>query len=73
MVHRLLVPGGRLYLATDREDVDAYQREVLAESELFSVGPLLDDETWPFRFTTDQQMFCDAKGIPYVRYYAEKR
>jgi tRNA (guanine-N(7)-)-methyltransferase len=73
MVHRLLVPGGRLYLATDREDVDAYQREVLAESELFSVGPLLDNETWPFRFTTDQQMFCDAKGIPYVRYYAEKR
>ena len=73
MVHRLLVPGGRLYLATDREDVDAYQREVLAESELFTVGPLLDDETWPFRFTTDQQMFCDAKGIPYVRYYAEKR
>ncbi|MBM4178027.1 MAG: methyltransferase [Ignavibacteria bacterium] len=72
MVHRVLVPGGRLYLATDRENVDAYQREVLSASSLFSISPLMDDTTWPFRFTTDQQMFCDAKGIPYVRYAAEK-
>jgi tRNA (guanine-N7-)-methyltransferase len=72
MLHRLLKPGGRLWLATDREDVDAYQREVLSESALFRVSPLLTDETWPFDFATDQQMFCRSKNIPYVRYFAEK-
>lgn len=73
MLHRVLLPGGRLWLATDRPEVDAYQRSMLADSELFSVSPYLDSEDWPFPFATDQQMFCDDKGIPYVRYYAQRR
>lgn len=73
MVSRVLVPGGKLFLATDRPEVDAYQRSVLAESDLFSVSENLTSDQWPFPFTTDQQMFCDDKDIPYVRYYAQKR
>ena len=66
-VRRVLVPGGRLYMATDRPDVDEYQREVLLAHGGFTV---VDDEPWPFAFATDQQMFCDRKNIPYVRYVA---
>ncbi len=73
LVQRVLKPGARLWLATDRPDVDAYQREVIDASPLFEIQPLADDESWPFAFRTDQQMFCDAKGIPYVRYSALRR
>ena len=73
MLHRVLVPGGRLWLATDRPEVDDFQRKVLAGSDLFTVSPHLTDDEWPFPFTTDQQMFCQSKDIPYARYYAERR
>lgn len=66
-VRRVLIPGGCLYLATDRPDVDEYQREVLGSHGGFSV---VDGEPWPFPFKTDQQMFCDRKSIPYVQYMA---
>ncbi|MCX6141227.1 MAG: hypothetical protein NTX15_10445 [Candidatus Kapabacteria bacterium] len=73
ILHRVLVQGGRIWLATDRPEVDQHQREVLSRSDLFTVSPPLSEEEWPFPFTTDQQMFCDSKSIPYVRYYAERR
>lgn len=72
MIHRVLRPDGRLWLATDRPDVDVYQREVLRASPLFDLENDADDMTWPFPFRTDQQLFCDAKGIPYVRYSAKR-
>lgn len=72
MLHRVLVPGGKLWLATDREDVDAYQREVLSASKYFTLHECDEATPWPFPFATDQQMFCDAKGIPYVTYYAQR-
>ena len=70
MLHRVLKPGARLWLATDREDVDAHQREVIGASPLFMLGPNETDQTWPFPFCTDQQLFCDSRAIPYVRYSA---
>jgi len=70
MLHRVIMPGGRLWLATDRPDVDAHQREVIAESAHFTLGPDESDQTWPFPFCTDQQLFCDSRSIPYVRYSA---
>ena len=48
LVQRVLKPGARLWLATDRPDVDAYQREVIDASPLFEIQPLADDESWPF-------------------------
>lgn len=69
-VRRVLIPGGTLYLATDRPDVDAYQREVLLAHGGFAI---VDDAPWPFAMTTDQQQFCDRKNIPYVRYMAVAR
>lgn len=70
MLHRVLKPGARLWLATDREDVDVHQREVIGASPLFTLGPNETDQTWPFPFCTDQQLFCDSRSIPYVRYSA---
>ncbi len=72
-LHRVLVPQGLLYLATDREEVDLHQRAVLGASELFSVSNPLGAGKWPFDFATDQEMFCHSKGIPYVQYYAQRR
>lgn len=69
-VRHVLIPGGILYLATDRPDVDAYQREVLTAHGGFDI---VDGVEWPFEFRTDQQMFCDRKDIPYVRYMAVAR
>jgi hypothetical protein len=59
--------------------VDEHQREVLSRSDLFSVSDPVNGydperpDLWPFPFATDQQMFCDAKGIPYVLYHAQRR
>lgn len=69
-VHRVLQSDGVLYLATDRTDVDAYQREVLTAHGGFEI---VDHEPWPFAFRTDQQMFCERKDIPYVTYHARRR
>lgn len=72
-LHRILVPGGRLYLATDRPDVDEQQRLQLAslpEDIRFEIHEVTETSDWPFDFETDQQQFCERKGIPFVRYYA---
>lgn len=70
-LNRVLTPNGRLYLATDRPDVDEYQREVIAEHGIFTVHDLTPEE-WPFAFTTDQQRFCHRKNIPYTLAYAAR-
>lgn len=67
---RTLKPDGALYLATDREDVDAHQREVIAEHGVLSITDLSPSD-WPFPFKTDQQDFCDRKSIPYTMMVAK--
>lgn len=62
---RTLKTDGALYLATDREDVDLHQREIIAEYGGLKIRDLASSE-WPFPFKTDQQDFCDRKGIPYT-------
>lgn len=74
-LHRILVPGGRLYLATDRPDVDEQQRlqlEALPNDRRFEICEVSEPSDWPFDFKTDQQQFCERKDIPFVRYYARR-
>jgi len=74
-LHRILVPGGRLYLATDRPDVDEQQRlhiAALPEENRFALHDVNQASDWPFDFKTDQQLFCERKNIPYVRYHARR-
>jgi len=75
-LHRVLVPGGRLYLATDRADVDQQQRYQIASlphERGFDIREVQEPADWPFDFKTDQQLFCERKGIPFVTYYASRR
>ena len=69
---RVLKPGGCIYLATDVPDVAEQQQETLVEHGRFTVHPITDDDPWPFPFTTDQQRFCERKGIPYTMFYATR-
>lgn len=73
-VVRVLTPGGCLYLATDRKDVDASQRKIIERHGALRIVDITDsnDHLWPFSFATDQQRFCERKGIPYTRYLAIK-
>lgn len=64
MLHRIVKPGGRVHLATDRPDVDEYQRKVIASDPRW----VLEETEWAFPFKTDQQLFSERKGIPYVTY-----
>ncbi len=68
-LYRVLIPNGVLYLATDRADVDDHQRSVLSNHGGFLINDL-NPTSWPFPFPTDQQDFCNRKGIPYTLYSA---
>lgn len=61
---RVLTPDGVLYLASDRADVVEQQHETIAEHGVFTLESV-SPKDWPFDFTTDQQAFCNRKGIPY--------
>lgn len=69
---RILVPGGRLYLATDVPEVAEHQRATLVEHGRFRVVELSETDPWPFPFTTDQERFCQRKQIPYTQFYATR-
>lgn len=66
MICRILAPNGRLYLATDRPEVDEYQTSVIQSTGGLHVGEQQPGTTWPFTERTDQQRFCDKKDIPYA-------
>jgi hypothetical protein len=51
---------------TDVPMVDQYQRQILAEHGGFCIEEITDESAW-FAERTDQERFCIAKGIPYVR------
>lgn len=68
-INRILQPGGILYLATDREDVRLHQQETLSVHGVFTLESVAPPD-WPFDFLTDQQAFCERKGIPYGLYRA---
>jgi tRNA (guanine-N7-)-methyltransferase len=76
-LHRVLVPGGTLYMASDRPEVVEHQNDLISESGLFTVttavlNPETDKDAWPFEFKTDQQLFSERKGIPYTYSIATK-
>ncbi len=73
-VYRVLKPGGRLYLATDRNEVDDFQRDTIVMHGGLKLIDMNDETAhrWPFAFKTDHQLFCERKAIPYTLYCAEK-
>lgn len=73
-VCRVLKPSGRLYLATDRNDVDDFQRDMIVSHGALKLIDMNNESGthWPFTFKTDHQSFCDRKAIEYTLYCAEK-
>lgn len=69
---RILVEGGRIYLATDVAEVEEQQRATFAAHGRFTLRTVSAEHPWPFPFVTDQQDFCDRKGIPYTMMIAER-
>ncbi len=69
---RILTPDGTIYLATDRHDVEAHQAEVISHHGTFLLEHI-DPTSWPFPFATDQQRFCERKGIAYTLAKAYRR
>lgn len=70
---RVLKQDGTLYLMTDVPEVDAYQRETMAEHRQFVFEECRNDEAWGLNVRTDQENFSIRKNIPYVRVKCHKQ
>jgi tRNA (guanine-N7-)-methyltransferase len=70
-VHRILKTGGKLWLATDVPDVDAYQTELAISSGYFDLKEITDPEEWPLPLTNKEKS-CIEKGIPFTRRVCRK-
>lgn len=57
---------------TDVPAVDQYQREILQAHGGFTIEDVHSEEDW-FVERTDQELFCRAKNIPYVRVRCRKQ
>jgi tRNA (guanine-N7-)-methyltransferase len=70
--HRVLEPGGKLYLATDVPEVHEYHVETLEQVGLFEYKIVNDDDKWGLP-VTNKETFCRRKDIPFNRIIAVKK
>jgi tRNA G46 methylase TrmB len=71
-MHRMLKPGGTLYLMTDVPEVDEFQQEILGEHNGFRFSYVTGDE-WDLPVKSNQEEFCLKKDIPFIRMVCRKR
>jgi len=71
-IHRVLKPKGKLYLMTDVPEVDEYQQNVLAESALFNYE-YTETDKWDLEIKSNHELFCEDKGIPFIRMICFKK
>lgn len=71
-IHRVLVPGGRLYLMTDVPEVDEFQQEVLKEFGGFEFG-YVKNKMWDLPVKTNHEEFCEGRNIPFIRMLCKKK
>ena len=71
-IHRVLKPDGKLYLMTDVPEVDEYQQKILIESGLFDHS-YNNKNNWEPEVQTNHEIFCELKGIPFIRMTCIKR
>lgn len=64
--HRILKPGGTLWLATDVPEVDFHHREVLKDITGFNVIETTRECGWDLP-VTNKERFCFLKDIPVFR------
>jgi tRNA (guanine-N7-)-methyltransferase len=69
--HRILSPGGKLYIMTDVPGLDEYHAEILNRYRGFEYLYPGDNE-WGLNVQTSQEEFCIKKNIPYVKMLCKK-
>ncbi len=69
--HRVLAPGGRLWLATDVDHVDAHHLKTLGEHGGFSCARIESREEWPLP-VTNKEKFCLLNNIQVFRLLCTK-
>jgi len=70
-VNRILKPGGKLYLATDLKEVDAYHKKILKKTGYFIIEEVSNDSQWMFP-PTNKEIFCRKEGIEFFRLICSK-
>lgn len=69
--HRILKPGGMLYLATDVPEVNEYHIELVSSHSGFTFEAV-DAEKWAMPIT-NKETFCIKEDIPYDRLICTKK
>jgi tRNA (guanine-N7-)-methyltransferase len=69
--HRILSPGGLLYIMTDVPDVDEHHKKILDNYKGFSYE-IAGEEKWDISIKTNQEEFCLEKHIPFSRIICRK-
>ncbi|MCX6155504.1 MAG: tRNA (guanosine(46)-N7)-methyltransferase TrmB [Candidatus Kapabacteria bacterium] len=70
-VHRVLKPNGRLYLATDVEEINEYHKSTLQKFQKLKFNIIIDNSEWKL-LSTNKENFCSANKIPIYRIIATK-
>ena len=71
-IHRVLKPGGKLYLMTDVPEVDEFQQKVLKDFGKFEFS-YADSAAWDLPVKTNHEIFCEGRKIPFVRIICVKQ
>ncbi len=65
-IYRILLPSGKLYIATDIYDVHLYHIEILNNFKKFTFSEANNSLIWDLPMTNKQKS-CEEKGIKYFR------
>ena len=69
--YRVLLPLGKLFLATDVEEVHDYHLQLLNTFGKFNLKIILTDDEWGLPIT-NKENFCRLNNIPFYRIICEK-
>ncbi len=68
---RILKPQGKIYFATDIEEMHRYHLELLASNSIFKYEEVQMDEDWGLP-KTNKQLSCEKRNLKYYRILAVK-
>lgn len=71
-VHRVLIIGGTLNLATDVPEIHEYHLEELSIFGRFDIHIVEDDSQWAYP-VTNKEDFCRKVGLPFYRLICTKK
>jgi len=70
-IHRVLIPGGKLYLATDLEEIDKYHKKTLTKFGKLFWNEIDNSSEWG-KPATNKELFCQRENIKTYKIIAVK-